>query len=586
MSDHDQTDRFDPRVRELTYRLMEMAPDAPPFPQEATTMKVPETKQRQPMFVWAAAVAAVVLLVGLPLFLFRGGDGTTDPATTVAAPDTTTTTVDEPTTTVPSNTTAPSPNEYIFFHSAYLFADTQTTSIGDPALVPVRRSWDLAANDPDPDVIFETSGGTTMLSIAAALQDLIDLTGNTPGGYSTAIPEDVVLLDVIVNDNVATVSLSAEFESGGGTMAMTTRLAQVVFTTTQFDGIDSVLFMIDDEVVDVFSGEGLVLDGEPQAREDYVDILPFIFLDTPAIGSIAPSPMIIGGIANVFEATVMYEIVAADGDVLNSGFTTATCGTGCWGEFRVDAPYDVPQEIEGEVVVFEESARDGSRVNELRYPVTLVPGNDGAAPTTTIPADDVTTTSLPGEAFDIGPAAGDVIAVVGVAHDDVLFMRNGPGAGYEPVVELDPLADDLVATGRHRLLESSIWSEIEAEGFRGWVNSRFIGYIGTVDDLTANVVADLGEIPVAETMLDLGEIVAKSFEGEESGFRYEMSVAPSVGDLGEVTYDVVGLADDSLFGYRLHIFGQPTDGGEGFSLMSVEATAICGRGITAEGFCV
>ena len=207
-------------------------------------------------------------------------------------------------------------------------------------------------------------------------------------------------------------------------------------------------------------------------------------------------------------------------------------------------------------------------------------------PTTTIPPGETTSTSLPGEAFDIGPAEGDVVAVIGVAHDDVLFLRGGPGIGYEPFRELDPLAADLVATGRHRLLESSIWSEITAEGFTGWVNSRFIGHLGSVDDLTSSVVAGLGEIPVAETMLDLGEIVARSFEGEESGFRYEMSVAPTVGDLGEVTYDVVGLADDAVLGYRLHIFGQPTESGEGFSLMSIEATAICGRGVTAEGFCV
>jgi hypothetical protein len=65
-----------------------------------------------------------------------------------------------------------------------------------------------------------------------------------------------------------------------------------------------------------------------------------------------------------------------------------------------------------------------------------------------------------------------------------------------------------------------------------------------------------------------------------------MVVTPTVNDLGEVTFDVVGLLDDSQLGWRLHIFGQPTEGGEGFSLMSVEATAFCGRGVTEEGFCV
>ena len=65
-----------------------------------------------------------------------------------------------------------------------------------------------------------------------------------------------------------------------------------------------------------------------------------------------------------------------------------------------------------------------------------------------------------------------------------------------------------------------------------------------------------------------------------------MSGAPSVGDLGEVIYDVVGFADDSVRGLRLHIFGQPLAGGEGFSLKSVEATSLCARGLTAEGACI
>jgi hypothetical protein len=96
----------------------------------------------------------------------------------------------------------------------------------------------------------------------------------------------------------------------------------------------------------------------------------------------------------------------------------------------------------------------------------------------------------------------------------------------------------------------------------------------------------MGGIPQAETMLDLGTMVAESFSQDEGGFRYEMVIPPTVGDLGEVTFDVVGLLDDAQLGWRLHIFGQPTAGGEGFSLMSVEATAFCGRGVTEDGFCV
>lgn len=215
---------------------------------------------------------------------------------------------------------------------------------------------------------------------------------------------------------------------------------------------------------------------------------------------------------------------------------------------------------------------------------TSEPANSGEATTTSEPLS--TTTTLPGEAFDIGPAAGDVVAVVGVAHDDVLNVRELPGTSYGIVTMLDPLADDVVATGRHRLLTSSIWDEVKANGVTGWVNSRYLGYLGGVDDLTSFVVSTMGGIPEAETMLELGTMVAESFDPGEGGFAYAMSVAPAVGDLGEVTFDVIGLLDDAQLGWRLHVLGQLNEGGEGFILKSVEATALCGRGVTEDGLCV
>lgn len=565
------SDRLDPRARELVYRLMAMAPDAPPFPEEAAAMKVPETKSRSPILVWVAAAAAVVLLVGLPLILFRGGEPS-GPATTIAAP-----TSAAPSTSTPDSTTTAPPSGITteHYYAAYVFSDAMSTAVGDPALVPVER-------------FTRHPGEAVSLSDEQIVSDaLASLAEQPDDGFTTSVPLGVVPISVFISDRVATVDYPAAFETGGGTLAMTTRLAQVVYTATQLPGVDSVLFSIDGQVVDVFSSEGIVLDG-PQTREDYVDILPQIFLDNPVIGSFVSSPVTISGIANVFEATVSHEILDASGTVLAAGFTNATCGTGCWGDFSVSVDFSVAGQTEGEVVVYESSARDGSRINELRYPVSLLPGessSDTTIPSTTEP-DTISTTSLPGEEFDIGPQAGDVVAVVGVAHDDVLNLRDGPGTGYEIMATLDPLADDLVATGRHRLLSSSIWSEVEADGVTGWVNQSYLAYLGAVNDETSYVVDKLGEIPQAETMVDLGTLVAEQYASTEPASDIVMSVAPTVGDLGEITYDVIGLGDDAQVGVRLHVFGQPTAGGEGFSLKSVEVTGLCGRGVTADGLCI
>jgi uncharacterized protein YraI len=216
-----------------------------------------------------------------------------------------------------------------------------------------------------------------------------------------------------------------------------------------------------------------------------------------------------------------------------------------------------------------------------------------AAPTTTVPSTTTsttvtgpTTTTLPGEPFDIGPSSGDVLSVVAVAYDDVLNLRAGPGTDFEVLKKMPPRYDRVISNGRAQARPNSIWYEVTALGVTGWASSTYLAELGTTDDITSQIVDKLGEIPTAETMTDLGLIVAESYPATERPLRVRMSGEPSVGDLGEVIYDVVGFADDSVRGLRLHVFGQPTESGEGFSLMSVEATALCARGVDGAGVCV
>ena len=216
---------------------------------------------------------------------------------------------------------------------------------------------------------------------------------------------------------------------------------------------------------------------------------------------------------------------------------------------------------------------------------TQAPATTQALATTT-PATATTATSLPGEPIEIGPGDGDRVAVVGVGFDDVLNLRAAPGADQEILAELDPTYGDMIALGQARQLPQSIWFLVEANGVPGWVSSRFVGYIGATDDITSFVVSEVGEIPSAETMLDMADIVAATLASEEPPSRITVTRAPTVGDLGEVTIDIVGLGDDAQLGWRLVIFAQPVEGGGGFSLMAVEATALCGRGVTAAGLCV
>ena len=183
------------------------------------------------------------------------------------------------------------------------------------------------------------------------------------------------------------------------------------------------------------------------------------------------------------------------------------------------------------------------------------------------------------EAVDDGFARrpGAELAVIGVAHDDVLNVRSGPGTNQRIVAHLSP-TESVTATGRARALTRSIWYEVTTRaGTTGWVGSRYVATRGPVDDVTATYLAE-NPRRTAATMSELGALVARDFLPAEPGSFTVMSVAPTVGDLGEVTYDVVGLADESVASLRLHIFAEPGPDGTGFELRTIEAQAFCLRG--------
>ncbi|HEV8420131.1 MAG TPA: Gmad2 immunoglobulin-like domain-containing protein [Actinomycetota bacterium] len=66
-------------------------------------------------------------------------------------------------------------------------------------------------------------------------------------------------------------------------------------------------------------------------------------------------------------------ILDENGKEIAHTFTTATCGTGCRGDYSVSVPFNVDHEQRGTIEVFESSAQDGSAINVVAIPVTLLP---------------------------------------------------------------------------------------------------------------------------------------------------------------------------------------------------------------------
>jgi len=203
-----------------------------------------------------------------------------------------------------------------------------------------------------------------------------------------------------------------------------------------------------------------------------------------------------------------------------------------------------------------------------------------STPTGSTPASPGATT---GSATDIPYGVGSVLAVVGVGHDSALNLRAGPGTTFAVLSTVAPLGGGLVATGRGwQVPGARLWAEVSVGGTTGWASLEFLAVRDGTDDLTARVVEASKGRPTAPDMEQLGLKVAKALASTEPPSSIVMAKAPTLGDLGEVTYDVVGLGDDSVSALRLVVFGAPVDAG-GFSLKSVEATSYCARGTPAGG---
>lgn len=188
-------------------------------------------------------------------------------------------------------------------------------------------------------------------------------------GMTSAVPDGTRLLGLTITDGTATVDLSSEFASGGGSLSMQLRVAQVVYTLTSFDTVERVTIRLDGADVDAIGGEGVPARG--LTPDDARDVTPLVLVTSPLPGEQVSSPVRITGISNTFEATVLYRIVGDDGAVLADGFTTATAGTGTWGTFEVAAELDGTAEGPATVSAYQQDMESGGEQDVYDVPVRI-----------------------------------------------------------------------------------------------------------------------------------------------------------------------------------------------------------------------
>ena len=283
----------------------------------------------------------------------------------------------------PSPTVAPPTPTTMVVRAYFLMRDGSGGEVvNEPTLVPVLRT-----------VPRTTATARAAMKALLAGPSAKERALNWP--IETLIPAGSKLLGIEISGGLATVDLSAQFASlspddawDGGSYSLHGRVAQVVYTLTQFTTVDRVNFKLDGKPVKALFGmpdpesgasDSIALD-KPVTRATSRDhysyrdhFLPLIFVERPAWGAAYPSGSHITGVANVFEAQFRIALLDSADKVLVDRPVLASCGTGCWGRFDVTLSYHVTTAQWGTLRVWFISEYSGRPAAVREYPVYLRP---------------------------------------------------------------------------------------------------------------------------------------------------------------------------------------------------------------------
>jgi hypothetical protein len=184
------------------------------------------------------------------------------------------------------------------------------------------------------------------------------------------VPAGSALHGVSIAGGVATVDVSSAFAAPAARTQIRMRLAQLTYTATQFPTVSSVRLEVNGQIVTAIDGAPVP---QPAARGDFFRLLPAILVSRPAIGAVVPARVTIAGTADVFEAALTVRIINARGRLLARQHITASCGSGCRGNYSVALTYHVRRSQGGTIVIFDSGGRI-AHPHIVRVPVRLSVG--------------------------------------------------------------------------------------------------------------------------------------------------------------------------------------------------------------------
>lgn len=165
----------------------------------------------------------------------------------------------------------------------------------------------------------------------AAVQAMLTGDPRDPG-LAPPADTDAQVLGADIDDGLLTVNVSAALAQASGGSAAEEALAQALaHTGAQFDSVDSVQLWIEGEAVTDLWGH---LDWSDPVEPDLFALSPIVISSPEWDAEVSAGTLTASGTANVFEATVGLRLVDPVGTVVEDTFTTATCGSGCRGDWE------------------------------------------------------------------------------------------------------------------------------------------------------------------------------------------------------------------------------------------------------------
>lgn len=189
--------------------------------------------------------------------------------------------------------------------------------------------------------------------------------------------------------------------------------------------------------------------------------------------------------------------------------------------------------------------------------------------TTTVVVE--TTFTLPGAETDSTFRSGDLVGVIGAENGTTHWLVDFPGVDGV-AREVQPTDTGLEALGIAWQIDDVLWERLAFADREGYFPRSMLAFIGEPEDVT-----DLYATLNSESVEDLGAQIAGEIEATELVLVAEPSSL-------EVVYDVIGLGDDSVEGYRVRVIAKEV--GVGFTPESVERTPLCRRGLSDSGQCL